>query len=458
MRIWSKDMKTKIGSIIVAAGLAVSIAAAQTAPQKATPRATAKSDPLVDDVIEKVKVGLTEQFIIKQLAIDNKPVKLSTADMVRLKQANVSEAVMSAMMDPSSAQTTAQAHTPAAAPAPTPVVRIAETVPPPTPAPGPSISPASPRTEKKRVIVDAFDYSAVMTEVTAVFGNQQNIGAGIRDLLVDRITQSGKMVVVERSKIKEVEGEQDYGKTSRTQPGTGAQVGKIRVADAIIAGSVTIFGRDDKSIGGSGGGSSGCRWCPTGPFARGGIGLKKDKAVVAITYKIIDAETSEVLDSGNAKGESHRKGVGFGGSGGNEWKGMGAGKLDMRSSNFGATIIGEATQDCVNKLAEILNAKAGNMTVRAREVEANVVDVDGSSLTIAAGANDGVSVGEVFEVHHKLKELIDPDTKEVLDRKMELMGQMTITSVRSKIAIGTYSGSALPTDNKLLAIKKMPAQ
>ena len=49
---------------------------------------------------------------------------------------------------------------------------------------------------KKRVIVDEFDYSAVMTSVQAVFGTQQNIGKGIRAMLVKRIAEGAVGVSV----------------------------------------------------------------------------------------------------------------------------------------------------------------------------------------------------------------------------------------------------------------------
>ncbi len=57
---------------------------------------------------------------------------------------------------------------------------------------------------------------------------------------------------------------------------------------------------------------------------------------------------------------------------------------------------------------------------------------------IAAGGNDGVNVGEIFEIHQVVREVKDPTTKEVLDRITNKVGEMTITSVRDKIATGTY--------------------
>jgi curli biogenesis system outer membrane secretion channel CsgG len=448
------SMTRKIHLLILLIGLAT--VAGQGAPQ-AKPAAS-KGNPQVDAVIEMVKSGLSEAFIVKKLVKDNKPVNLTTADMVKLKQAGVSENIMNVMMDPSSPAS-------AAAPAPAPPAPAAPdtapapaTEPPPAPAPAAVVTAAAPvaakNGDKKRVAVEAFDYSAVMTSVQAVFGSQQNIGKGIQAMLINRMTQSGKLIVVDREKLEKVKNEQQMGLGSSTQQGKGARVGRIRGADAILAGDITIFGRDDKKIGGGGGG------CKAWDIRCGGghFGLKKDKAVVAMTYRLIDAETTEVIATGEARGESKRTGVMGNGGGGDFWKGHGGGGFDMTSSNFAETIIGEATQACVNKLADILDDQAATMKRTVREVETSVVDVTGNTLMIGAGDNDGVSVGEVFEIHHILKEVKDPNTQEVLDRKTEVIGQLTITSVRPKVATGTYSGAPPLATKDFVAIKKLPPQ
>ena len=126
----------------------------------------------------------------------------------------------------------------------------------------------------------------------------------------------------------------------------------------------------------------------------------------------------------------------------------------MTSSNFGATIIGEATQDCVNKLGDILSQQATTMKKSFREVEARVADVSGGTMVISAGGNDGVNVGETFEILKVLRDVRDPQTKEVLDTVTEKTGEMTITSVRDKIATGSYVGK--PAAVNFIARKKNP--
>jgi curli biogenesis system outer membrane secretion channel CsgG len=421
-------------------------AAKPAAPAAAKPAAVASP---VDNVISLVKSGMSEGLIIKTLQKQNKPVNLTPADLVKLQNAKVSENIIGVMMDPASAPAPAAAPPPAAsAPAPVAsapppaVIPVSNPVSNPAPVSGPTT-----QAQKKRVIVDPFDYSTVTTAVQSVFGTNQNIGKGIQAMLVKRLGEQGKVVIVERGKIKELEAEQDRNAGNRVKQGAGARVGRISGADALLAGDIVIFGRDDKKKQVKGGGLI------------GGIGgavanmNKEDKAVVAIDYRLIDAETSEIIATGEAKGESVRKSKGFAGIAGALGKGVAGVEVDMTSSNFAETIIGEATMDCVNKLADILNQQATDMKKTVREVEAYVADVAGRNITISAGGNDGVNVGEVFEILKIVREVKDPVTKEVLDRITDKVGELTISSVRDKIATGTYIGSAAAVG--YIARKKM---
>lgn len=416
--------------------LTSAFALAQTPAKPATARPAAQRlSPEVDNVIQLVKSGMSESLIIRTLRKSGKPVNLTSDDLIKLQKNGVSENIMNVLMDPASAP--APVSPPAPAPSSAPVA------PEPTPVPVASVAPSAPsaaqlQAQKKRVIIDEFDYSSVMNEVQAVFKTQQNIGKGIRAMLVKRLAEANQIVVVERAKIDVLQAEQDRNAGNRVKQGSGARVGRIRGADALLTGDIIIFGRDDKHTKVKGAGAGGFIGMGIGAIASG---KDKDKAVVAINFRLVDAETSEIVASGEARGESERKSSSLGALGGAFGKGVGGVEVDMTSSNFAQTIIGEATMDCVNKLADQMNKQAPGMQHKAREVEAYVADVSGGSMTISAGANDGVNAGEVFEVLKVLREVKDPVTKEVLDRITEKVGEMTVNTVRDKIATGSYAGS-----------------
>ncbi len=442
MKFVSLALFSLLGVIVLAQTPPPKPAAPKPAAAKPTAAKPAAAPSPVDSVIQSVKAGLSESLIIKTLQRDNKPMNLTPGDLVKLKNAGISENLIGVMLDPSSAPA------PAAAAAPPPPPPAPEPAPVAVSAPPPSAPTAAQlQAQKKRVIVDEFDYSTVKTAVQSVFNTQQDIGKGIRAMLTKRIADANNLVVVERAKVDNLMKEQDFNASNRVKQGAGARVGRISGADAQLSGDIVVFGRDDKKRSIKGGGLFGS--------VIGGIAASKneDKAVVVIDYRLIDAETSEIIATGEARGESVRKGNALGAIGGALGKGIAGVQVDMTSSNFAQTIIGEATQDCVNKLADILKEQSANMKKTVREVETSVADVSGNTLVIAAGGNDGVNVGEIFEVLQVVREVKDPTTKEVLDRITNKVGEMTITTVRDKIATGTYSGS--PAKVGYLARKKM---
>ena len=288
--------------------------------------------------------------------------------------------------------------------------------------------------QKQTVAVDRFDYSAVMTEIQAIFGTQMEVGRGIQAMMVHRITQGGKFTVVERSKAKTLMTEQDFGVSGRVKRGTQARVGEMKGAQFTVFGDIVTFGRDDQRKRSSG--------AIIVPGAGGGAGgyTTQNKAVVTINFRMVNTETSEVVMSGEARGESKRESKGgyagfiIGGI-------VGAGgSYDMTSSNFAETIIGEALLDSCDKLTKQLEAQAGNVrsTINA-DIEGRVATVEGATVYITAGSEAGVQVGDVFEVSHIVKEVRDPVTKEVLDLQVAPAGSMKVTMVRPKISIGTMS-------------------
>jgi len=290
---------------------------------------------------------------------------------------------------------------------------------------------------KPSIAVDAFDYSTVMTSIQAVFGTQVNIGAGIRALMVKRIVDGGKLTVVERAKIDNLLKEQDFGASGRVKQGTQAKIGEVRGAQLALMGDIVTFGRDDQKKGGSLGGIGG------GLLGRVGAAKKTDKAVVTLNYRVVNTETSEVIASGEATGESKRTSTSIGGFMGG-WRGAGGAQIDMGSSNFAETIIGEAVTSAVDQLAtdlaskvELISSSMPKVTIEARVAVANP-----TSLTINAGTAAGVKVGDVLDVLRVGKEIKDPVSGEVLDIETTPLGTLKITSVRDRVATGDYTGPA----------------
>jgi curli biogenesis system outer membrane secretion channel CsgG len=434
----------KIATISILTGL---LALAQDKPAPATARkpAPAATASPVDNVIELVKGGMSESLIIGTLKRQNKPANLSTADMLKLQKAGVSENIINVMIDPVAAPAPSAAPVAAATP-----VAAAVSAPAPVPVaeakgadcPPPAAVSAAANASKRRVAISAFDYAAVKTAVTSIAGNDVNIGQGIRSMLMVKMAQSKTVVLLEREKIGQVMKEQDFGATNRVKQGTQAKIGQITGADAQLFGDIVTFGRDDTKK------SNGAGAVARGIPVFGGIGGRvadsktSDKAVVVINLRLVDAETGEVIDAEEARGESTRTSTNWGAIAGS-WRGGAGANSDMTSSNFGATIIGEATQDAVNKIAAILEQKMVGISAKSRTIEGKVANFDGCTLYLSVGGNDGVHVGDHFEIHQILKEVLDPDTKEVLDKQTVKVGDFIVSTVRDKVSIGQYGGQPL---------------
>lgn len=300
--------------------------------------------------------------------------------------------------------------------------------------------------QKKALDIKPFEYSTVMTDVQAIFGTQVNIGQGIAALLTNRVTRGGKFTVIERARVGDLIKEQDFGASGRVKKGTQARIGQIRGADLILMGDIVTFGRDDSRkrgavgvvVPGAGGAAGGYR--------------SEGKAVVTLNYRILDAETSEVVSSGEARGESKR--VSKGGFAGLFIGGVGVGGgMDMTKSNFAETIIGEAVIDACDKLSEQINGQQLQSSTRDTSIEGAVAAVEGGQVYLNVGSSSGVQVGDVFTIEKIVREVRDPATKEVLDVVTQPLGSLTVTSVRDKIAIGSWSGGAMPKPGDR-AIKK----
>ncbi len=428
---------------------------AQTPPPKPATKPAAKpaSRPAapagpVGKIVQMLEMKLPEPVILKAIETSG-PITASPDDLIRLKKAGASDAVMMAISNAASAAPAAPAA-PAVA-APVSVAPVAAAAPRSAPVAAESLSgintdfstvacQKSSSAAKRVIAIDEFDYGTVRTSVAAIFGTQVDVGKGILALLTKRLAEEGKYRIVERKNIQKVLSEQDFGASNRVKQGTQAKIGRVQGADAILMGTITVFGQDTRKQGVN----TSALGIPT-PKVFGGInvGNRKDKAIVEISYRLVDAESSEVISVGEARGESQRTGnsVGLGGFYGGRG---GAVQVDMTSSNFLETVIGEATVDCVNKLSAIANSNESKIARRSADVEAKIAEIAGPKIYLAAGANEGVQNCDRFEVSRIIKEIKDPSTGEVLDLQTEKVGELLVTEVREKIAIAVFNGTAMP--------------
>jgi curli biogenesis system outer membrane secretion channel CsgG len=287
---------------------------------------------------------------------------------------------------------------------------------------------------KKLVTIMNFDYGTVQNYVQQIFGSNQDIGKGISDMLVDKLLKDGRYRLIERSALDKILAEQNFSNSDRADSNSAAKIGKVLGVDAIIIGSITQFGRDDQHTNVGGGGYG------LGKFGLGGVGVGKAKAVVAITARVVNVSTGEILASVQGMGESTRSSTSLLGGGGG-WTGGGGGGLDMGSSNFANTILGEATHKAVDDVGSKLDDEATKIPERVLTISGLVADASGNTLILNVGKKAGVKVGDKLQVTRQVRVIKDPATGKVIKSVEDKIGDATVTEADDDSSTATFSGS-----------------
>ena len=280
---------------------------------------------------------------------------------------------------------------------------------------------------KKRVALFDFEFGTVHHW----WRGDWDIGKGIADMVVTNLVRDGTYSVIERKQLEKILQEQNFTNSDRANPATAAKIGKVLGVNAIVIGTITQFGMEDKKIGlGGFGGRLG---------VLGKVGTQKGKANVVIDARMVDTETAEILAVASGKGISSKSGLDLAGAGG----GAGGG-IDMSSSNFAETIIGEATRQAVDELTRQLVAEAEKIQATKIEFNGIVADVVDNVLVLNVGQNQGLKVGEVLAIERVLRQVKDPTTGEVIRTVTQAIGTAKITSVDARSAEAVFSGVGQP--------------
>ena len=218
--------------------------------------------------------------------------------------------------------------------------------------------------QSKRPTVALLDFD--FGTVQQWWSGNWDIGKGIADLLVDELVNDGTYRVIERKRLDAILAEQNFSNSERADPSaaTVAKLGKVLGVKYLIVGSITKFGLEQKKQGIGGGGFG------HGGFGLGNIGREKGKANVAITARMVDVTSAEIMASAKGEGVSSRSGLLLGGGAGGGG-GAGFGGISMTSSDYQDTILGEATETAVKQVAEkLVAAKSRLENPRTHDVAA----------------------------------------------------------------------------------------
>lgn len=236
--------------------------------------------------------------------------------------------------------------------------------------------------------------------------------SGIEELITTALFNTHRFDLIERKAVDAVIAEQDFGESGRVAEPTKATIGNIQGADYQIHVTINEWTPQKSSIGGGIGGGK-----------LGGVGVGKKKAEVAMSFRVIDSVSSQVLYSITERAEAGSWGVGLVGAGGD---GLGLGGMQKKAP------IGNAVQACVNKAIYALA-----MWLKDRPWRGSVVQVSGDKVYVNAGSDAGITMGTEMDCLAKGEALVDPETGLPLGADLELIGSLKVTSVQEKFSIAT---------------------
>lgn len=243
---------------------------------------------------------------------------------------------------------------------------------------------------------------------------------GIEAIVVDVMNRTGRFRLVERQQeaLQGVLSEQDMGASGRVAQPSAAKIGKILGAEYLVQVVVTNYEPDTEG-----------RDIGVGALSRkvpllGGVKIKNRQGQVGMNFRLIDAETTEIVFTKQIESTIKESGLAFGGA---AWGGAGA--LGGFMSSYSKTPIGQAVIAGINEgVFELVKQIGGGVA------QGSVIKADAQEIFVNLG-EDSVSSGDRLKVMVKGDELIDPETGISLGGDNEYIGDIEIVSTKDKYSI-----------------------
>lgn len=250
---------------------------------------------------------------------------------------------------------------------------------------------------------------------------------GIEAIVTDVMNQTGRFRLIERQVLGSVLQEQDLAASGRVAQPSGTKTGNVLGAEYLVQVVVTDYETNTSGTNSGLGGLVTKRM----PFL-GGLGVKSGQGRTGLNFRLIDAETSEVLYTKQIESVIKESGLTVGGA-----AFSGSGGMSGFFSNYAKTPIGQAVIAGINKGVYELVKEIG-----AAPASGSVIKTEGKKIWVNLGRG-AVSVGDVLNIMAKGEELIDPDTGISLGSSDTEVGTIRVSRVQEKFSIAdavTVSG------------------
>jgi len=267
---------------------------------------------------------------------------------------------------------------------------------------------------------------------TAKYGSLEgaDVGEAIASQLATVLESTQCFVLADRLALADVLREQEMGVAGVATHETAAHAGAMIGAQILIKPEITEFEPGKQSNGATVGFG----------FANIPLGLRlggnRNVAHLALDVRLIDASTGQVIASQRVDSQAKSFGMLFG---------VDLSKTSLTTDNYSKTPLGIAMRAAVTEAAGYIIKQAASISWVGQ-----IVDVQGTSFYINAGANAGLKVGDSLKVSTVARELIDPATGVSIGRIEQPLGEARIEQVEEQYAIASIGGSYQPRRGDLL--------
>ena len=225
------------------------------------------------------------------------------------------------------------------------------------------------------------------------------LGTSASDILTTELFKTGAFIMVERSQLRQVLGEQALGQTGAINPDTAAQAGKVLGLNALVTGSISQFG------------------VSTSGQDYGVYKQKVQAAKCVVDVRVVDTSTGQLLFADSGRGEFERKAQ--------EVLGMG------QRAGYDETLGQEALRSAITQFMDNLVQQLKNV-----EWSGRIAMVSGNDVYINCGRDVGLKPGDVLTVQTLGQEIYDPQTKMLLGRtRGAVKGELLVTELDEKMTI-----------------------
>lgn len=262
---------------------------------------------------------------------------------------------------------------------------------------------------------------------------------GIDALLTDVLAKTGRFRVLTRTDLNEVLDEQDLGDSGRVAKPSAAKIGQVLGAEYLVQAVINSY---EANVGGKKAGLGGVS---RKLRAFGGIKGGKNKSYVQLTFKLINAETSEIIASQVVEGTITEMSLDLSGVG---WGAGGA--LGGFLSGYAKTPIGQAVMATINVGVFEMVKQLGNLPMTG-----SVVKIEDSRVIVNLGSG-AVEPGDELKAVSRGEDFVDPETGLSLGAEEEEIGMLKVSEVKDKYCYAVPVGfetSRLARGDKVLSMK-----